>query len=114
MTFLFGSESVSKGHPDKVADQISDAILDALLAQDKQSRVACDLVVIDCSRLHLRCSQPRSDLPRLQHGRHGGRPRGLTTPCLLYALPLARCRPGKIRLRPPMPLPGPSRGTATL
>ena len=36
---LFTSESVSEGHPDKMADQISDAILDALLAQDKRSRV---------------------------------------------------------------------------
>jgi S-adenosylmethionine synthetase len=40
--FLFTSESVSEGHPDKVADQISDAILDALLAQDKYSRVAAE------------------------------------------------------------------------
>jgi S-adenosylmethionine synthetase len=38
--FLFTSESVSEGHPDKVADQISDGILDAILAQDKNSRVA--------------------------------------------------------------------------
>ena len=39
---LFTSESVSMGHPDKVADQVSDAILDAYLAQDPQSRVACE------------------------------------------------------------------------
>src|SRR6185369_3072507 len=39
---LFTSESVSMGHPDKVADQVSDAILDALLAQDPNSRVACE------------------------------------------------------------------------
>jgi S-adenosylmethionine synthetase len=51
-TFLFTSESVSMGHPDKVADQISDGVLDALLAQDPRSRVACetlcttDLVVL--------------------------------------------------------------------
>src|SRR5580700_5725715 len=38
--FLFTSESVSEGHPDKVADQISDGILDAILAQDPRSRVA--------------------------------------------------------------------------
>ncbi len=43
--YLFTSESVSEGHPDKVADQISDAILDALLAQDKRSRVACETLV---------------------------------------------------------------------
>ncbi|MCA3034448.1 MAG: methionine adenosyltransferase, partial [Rhodocyclaceae bacterium] len=40
--FLFTSESVSEGHPDKVADQISDAILDAILAQDPTSRVAAE------------------------------------------------------------------------
>jgi len=41
-SFLFTSESVSEGHPDKVADQISDAVLDAILAQDKHSRVAAE------------------------------------------------------------------------
>ena len=40
---LFTSESVSEGHPDKVCDQISDAILDACLAQDPNSRVACEV-----------------------------------------------------------------------
>ena len=44
-TFLFTSESVSEGHPDKMADQISDAVLDAMLAQDKNSRVACETLV---------------------------------------------------------------------
>ena len=43
--FLFTSESVSEGHPDKVADQVSDAILDALLEQDPHSRVACETLV---------------------------------------------------------------------
>lgn len=43
--FLFTSESVSMGHPDKVSDQISDGILDALLAQDPHSRVACETMV---------------------------------------------------------------------
>nr|WP_303720428.1 methionine adenosyltransferase [Malonomonas rubra] len=43
--FLFTSESVSEGHPDKVADQISDAILDAILAQDPRARVACETLV---------------------------------------------------------------------
>ena len=42
---LFTSESVSEGHPDKMADQISDAILDALLEQDKSSRVACETMI---------------------------------------------------------------------
>ena len=40
--YLFTSESVSEGHPDKVADQISDAILDAIFAQDPRSRVAAE------------------------------------------------------------------------
>jgi len=43
--FLFTSESVTEGHPDKVADQISDAILDAIIAQDKNARVACETMV---------------------------------------------------------------------
>ncbi len=43
--YLFTSESVSEGHPDKVADQISDAVLDTLLAQDPHSRVACETLV---------------------------------------------------------------------
>ena len=45
MPYLFTSESVSEGHPDKIADQISDAILDALLTQDPDSRVACETFV---------------------------------------------------------------------
>ncbi|HSQ70636.1 MAG TPA: methionine adenosyltransferase [Steroidobacteraceae bacterium] len=44
-TYLFTSESVSEGHPDKVADQISDAVLDAMIAQDKRARVACETLV---------------------------------------------------------------------
>ena len=43
--YLFTSESVSKGHPDKVCDQISDAILDAILAKDKTARVACETYI---------------------------------------------------------------------
>ncbi len=43
--FIFTSESVSEGHPDKVADQISDAVLDAILAQDPRARVACETLV---------------------------------------------------------------------
>ncbi len=45
MGYLFTSESVSEGHPDKVADQISDAVLDELLAYDKESKVACETLV---------------------------------------------------------------------
>ncbi|MFI4922146.1 MAG: methionine adenosyltransferase [Burkholderiales bacterium] len=43
--YLFSSESVSEGHPDKVADQVSDAVLDAILAQDPRARVACETLV---------------------------------------------------------------------
>jgi S-adenosylmethionine synthetase len=44
-SYLFTSESVSEGHPDKVADQVSDTVLDLLLAQDKNSRVACETMI---------------------------------------------------------------------
>ena len=44
-SFIFSSESVTEGHPDKVADQISDAVLDAILAQDPMGRVACEVMV---------------------------------------------------------------------
>ena len=43
--FLFTSESVTEGHPDKICDQISDAVLDAILAQDPMARVACETAV---------------------------------------------------------------------
>ena len=43
--YLFTSESVTEGHPDKIADQISDSILDAILAQDPIARVACETLV---------------------------------------------------------------------
>ena len=42
MSFTFTSESVTEGHPDKMADQVSDAILDAILAEDPNGRVACE------------------------------------------------------------------------
>ena len=42
---LFTSESVSEGHPDKIADQISDAVLDAILTQDPKARVACETLI---------------------------------------------------------------------
>ena len=43
--YLFTSESVSEGHPDKVADQISDAVLDSMLKQDRRARVACETLI---------------------------------------------------------------------
>ena len=45
MAYLFTSESVSEGHPDKVADQISDALLDEFLRRDPDSKVACETLV---------------------------------------------------------------------
>ena len=45
MSYIFSSESVSEGHPDKLADQISDAIIDNYLAFDKDSKVACETLV---------------------------------------------------------------------
>jgi len=45
MNYLFSSESVTKGHPDKVADRISDAVLDAALKEDENSRVACEVAI---------------------------------------------------------------------
>ena len=45
MSYIFTSESVSEGHPDKICDQISDAILDKCLEQDKNSKVACETMV---------------------------------------------------------------------
>ena len=45
MSYIFTSESVSGGHPDKVCDQVSDAILDAYLAEDPNSRVACETMI---------------------------------------------------------------------
>ena len=43
--FLFTSESVTEGHPDKMADQVSDAILDAILTEDPMRRVACETLM---------------------------------------------------------------------
>ncbi|MDH3897334.1 MAG: methionine adenosyltransferase, partial [Deltaproteobacteria bacterium] len=43
--YLFTSESVTEGHPDKIADKISDSILDSIMAEDKQCRVACECMV---------------------------------------------------------------------
>ena len=45
MSYFFTSESVSEGHPDKISDQISDALLDEFLKQDPESKVACETIV---------------------------------------------------------------------
>ena len=76
-TFVFSSESVGEGHPDKAADLISDSVLDACLAQDKFSRVACETmvksnqVVIAGEDHHARQAQPLLHRAR-RHPRHRG------------------------------------------
>ena len=57
--YLFTSESVSEGHPDKVADQISDAIVDLFLSKDPEARVACETMVTTQAHRHRR----RNPLP---------------------------------------------------
>ena len=53
MSYIFTSESVSEGHPDKICDQISDAILDECIKQDKYSRVACETMTVSYTHLTL-------------------------------------------------------------
>ncbi len=66
---LFTSESVSEGHPDKIADQISDAVLDAILEQDPKARVACEtyvktgMVLVWRRNHHQRLGRHRRDHP---------------------------------------------------
>jgi S-adenosylmethionine synthetase len=80
MPYLFTSESVSEGHPDKVADQISDALIDNFLAFDPESKVACETLVTTGqvilagevkSKAYLRCSKncPRGDQQNWLHQR---------------------------------------------
>ena len=59
MSYFFTSESVSEGHPDKVADQISDAILDDFLRQDPEAKVACETFV--STGLVVICGEVRSE-----------------------------------------------------
>src|SRR5512140_2119773 len=59
--FILTSESVSEGHPDKVADRISDAVLDAHLVRDRNAHVACETLVTHdfvCIAGEVRCQQP--------------------------------------------------------
>ena len=53
MRHFFTSESVTEGHPDKICDQISDAVLDAILAQDPEAHVACECCATTGSRCRL-------------------------------------------------------------
>ena len=57
--YLFTSESVTEGHPDKICDQISDAVLDAILEQDPAGRVACETTA--CTGMPFACGQQRVD-----------------------------------------------------
>ena len=57
-TYTFTSESVTEGHPDKMADQVSDAVLDAILREDPQGRVACETLLttglcVEIGRAHV-------------------------------------------------------------
>lgn len=69
MRKLFTSESVTEGHPDKIADQISDAVLDAILEKDPMGRVACETLVAT-GQIH----GSRRDLYRLLCGYSEDRP----------------------------------------
>ncbi len=65
----FTSESVTEGHPDKICDQISDAILDAVLSEDPEGRVACEVycttgLVIVGGEITTNCYVPVSDIAR--------------------------------------------------
>ncbi len=67
--YLFTSESVTEGHPDKICDQISDAVLDAILAQDPNGRVACETTA--CYRT---CAHHGRDHHQLLCGHRQDRP----------------------------------------
>src|SRR2546428_6610370 len=74
--YLFTSESVTEGHPDKIADQISDAVLDAIITQDPTGRVACESLlttglVVVAGEITTSCYV---DIPRIARGtiREGG------------------------------------------
>ena len=64
MGFLFTSESVSEGHPDKVSDQISDAILDEFLRRDANSKVACETLCTTGLVVVARCAPKRMSMYR--------------------------------------------------
>ena len=68
--FLFTSESVTEGHPDKIADQISDAVLDAVLADDPTGRVACEVLVTTgtCIVAGEITTKTYVDVPRIARG----------------------------------------------
>ena len=67
--YLFTSESVTEGHPDKIADQISDAVLDAIIRQDPTGRVACETLLttglVAAAVQSLAAGQKRLETPHL-------------------------------------------------
>jgi S-adenosylmethionine synthetase len=67
-TFLFTSESVGEGHPDKIADQVSDAILDACLKEDPLSKVACETATKTGMQLRPKTAPPRAHIYRYDYG----------------------------------------------
>src|SRR5260221_11258740 len=77
MPYLFTSESVSEGHPDKVADQISDALIDYFLAYDPNSKVACERLVTTGGVV-------LADKVKRETSRHGQHTAGAGTPKLRY------------------------------
>ena len=88
--YIFSSESVGEGHPDKVADTISDAVLDACLAQDKYSRVACETYreVEHRDRSAVRSRRRPSSTSSRSHARPSARSATSTT--MTYSTP-TRC-----------------------
>src|SRR2546427_13145365 len=72
--YLFTSESVTEGHPDKIADQISDAVLDAIISQDPTGRVACEcLLTTGLVVVAGEITTPRyGDIPRIARGQNPG------------------------------------------
>src|SRR5258708_19585109 len=106
---VFTSESVTEGHPDKIADQISDAVLDAILLEDPSARVACETLVTTGMAVVAGEISPSTPLPTPPTLRGGGSPLGAHRADPASAPP-APSRPPHIP--PPPPPPSPSRHSA--
>ena len=90
MGYLFTSESVSEGHPDKVADQISDAVLDKLLAYDPSSKVACETLVTTGQVVLAGEVKTKAYVDLQRIAREVINRIGYTKSCLLYTSPSPR------------------------
>ena len=90
--FLFTSESVSEGHPDKVADQISDAILDAIFQQDPLSRVAAETLTNTGLVVLAGEITTQANVDYIQVARDTIKRIGYDNTCLLYTSPSPRDR----------------------